>query len=97
MGIDLVREELISLGAAARKLPAHNGKKGVHPSTIWRWIRWGLTGRDGIVVLLESVKVGGRTFHERGSPAKVLGSTVPADSGEHTELKPKAAERDRGR
>ncbi len=54
MAIDPNTESLISLGEAARRLPARRGGKKPHVSCIYRWTATGCRG-----VVLESLQVGG--------------------------------------
>lgn len=60
---NLLDEECLSFGQAARRLPSLRGAiatgKGVHPVTLWRWAKRGLNGPDGRKVRLEIVRVGG--------------------------------------
>ena len=50
----LLKEELLSLPAAAGILPRRRGGKKVHTATLYRWTTTGLKG-----VVLESLQVGG--------------------------------------
>jgi hypothetical protein len=59
MAIDPLTEKLRSFAEAAGRLPALRGGKPVNPSTVWRWTTRGVRARDGIVVRLESIKIGG--------------------------------------
>src|SRR5262249_54301345 len=59
MAIDALTEKLRSFAEAASRLPALRGGKAVNPSTVWRWTRRGARARDGVLVRLESLKVGG--------------------------------------
>jgi hypothetical protein len=59
MPIDLAIERLLPLGDAARNLPPLRGGKDVSPSTVWRWASRGIRARNGAVVRLEIIKVGG--------------------------------------
>lgn len=61
MTIDVFCEEVVSLTQAAKRLPKVRNGKHPHVSTLYRWIIAGKTRRDGLVVRLESVKVGGTT------------------------------------
>ena len=53
-GGELLREELLSLPAAAKFLPRRRGGKKVHTATLYRWTTNGLRG-----VVLESLQIGG--------------------------------------
>jgi hypothetical protein len=59
MAIDPLTERLRSLAEAARRLPALRGSKPVNPSTVWRWTTRGVRNRDGVLVRLETIKLGG--------------------------------------
>jgi hypothetical protein len=59
MAVDPSTEKLRSFAEAARRLPALRGGKPVNPSTVWRWTRRGVRARDGRIVRLEAIRVGG--------------------------------------
>jgi hypothetical protein len=59
MAIDPLTEKLRSFAEAAKRLPALRGGKPVNPSTVWRWTTRGVRARDGTLVRLESLKIGG--------------------------------------
>ena len=59
MAIDALTETLRSFAEAAQRLPALRRSKPVNPSTLWRWTTRGVRARDGLIVRLESIKVGG--------------------------------------
>lgn len=48
---------LLTLAAAAKLLPNHP-----HPSALWRWSRRGLRARNGQVIHLQHVRLGGRVY-----------------------------------
>jgi hypothetical protein len=52
--IDMLAEELITMSAATRRLPARSGGKRPHPATVYRWAKQGVRG-----VKLESIRCGG--------------------------------------
>jgi hypothetical protein len=58
MSAKLLSEGLIRLSTVARLLPENRGGRGPHPSTISRWINFGVKTRSGRTVRLEAVKVG---------------------------------------
>jgi hypothetical protein len=60
MSINIFEESLLTFAQAARILPKTDRGTRVHISSIWRWARAGLKGTSGMVVRLETVKVGGR-------------------------------------
>ena len=59
MALDPLTEKLRSFTEAASRLPSLRGGKSVNPSTVWRWATRGVRARDGVLVRLESLKVGG--------------------------------------
>jgi hypothetical protein len=59
MAIDALTEKLRSFAEAAQRLPALRCGKPVNPSTVWRWTTRGVRDRDGLIVRLEAIKVGG--------------------------------------
>ena len=61
MAIDMFSEKIVSLKEATRLLPKSPRNKKLNVSTIYRWALGGLRSKDGIVVRLESVKIGGTT------------------------------------
>jgi hypothetical protein len=63
--LDVLREQLISLAAAAATIPpARNGRK-THISTLLRWIQTGAKAPDGSLVRLEGLRIGGRWMTSR--------------------------------
>ena len=59
MAINALTEKLRSFAEAASRLPALRGGKAVNPSTVWRWTTRGVRARNGVLVRLECLKVGG--------------------------------------
>lgn len=59
MAIDVFHEKVISLKEAAKRLPKTARNKKIHISTLHRWIQRGLQNKHGLVVRLESIKIGG--------------------------------------
>lgn len=59
MAIDVFSEKVVSLKEAVRMLPRKGHTNTLHFSTIYRWIMRGLKTKDGLVVRLETIKVGG--------------------------------------
>jgi hypothetical protein len=59
MPIDLATEAVRALAEAAGKLPHLRAARPVSPSTIWRWATRGVRARNGVVVRLETIKIGG--------------------------------------
>jgi hypothetical protein len=61
MAIDVFAEELLTLTEAAKRLPKLKSGKPPHVSTLYRWMQRGCHSHDGMVVRLETVKIGGTT------------------------------------
>ena len=59
MAIDALTETLRSFAEAAQRLPALRSGKPVNPSTLWRWTTRGVRARHGVLVRLETIKLGG--------------------------------------
>ena len=59
MAIDPLTEKLRSFTEAASRLPSLRGGKPVSPSTVWRWTTRGVRDRHGILIRLETLKLGG--------------------------------------
>jgi len=59
MAIDIFAEEMVTMRQAAKRLPRPRGTKPLHMSTMWRWSTAGLKAKDGQIVRLESVRIGG--------------------------------------
>jgi hypothetical protein len=60
MSIDTRAEQMFPLAVIRNFLPASSRTgKPVHPSVIFRWIRYGLKSGDGGKVHLEALKCGG--------------------------------------
>lgn len=59
MTIDPLTETLRSFAESAKRLPSLRGGKPVNPSTVWRWTTRGVRDRNGVLVRLEAIKVGG--------------------------------------
>jgi hypothetical protein len=62
MAIDAFQESLLSFAEAAKKLGKKREGKKPNLSVFYRWTLGGLRGKDGQIVRLEVLKVGGRTF-----------------------------------
>ena len=71
--MDLLTEELITLGVAADELPRVNGAP-IHHATVRTWARVGLHG-----IKLETVCVGGRRLTSREAVKRFL---VDLNAGE---------------
>jgi hypothetical protein len=70
MGIDINREELISLAEVSRAVP---GRPAL--STIWRWRLKGVRN-----VRLETVVVGGRVYSSRQAVERFIAATTAVSS-----------------
>jgi hypothetical protein len=70
--LDISAESLISINAAAKKIPGRP-----HIGTVWRWILTGLNGTK-----LESAKVGGRRYTSEEAIQRFIAATTAAADGE---------------
>lgn len=61
MAIDVFQETVLTLAEAAKRLPKTRPGRKLHVSTLYRWIMGGCKSRDGMIVRLETVKIGGTT------------------------------------
>jgi hypothetical protein len=61
MAIDVFIEKVVTLREAIALLPKTPRNKKLHVSTLYRWFLAGLRSKDGMVVRLEVVKIGGTT------------------------------------
>ena len=60
MAIDVFQEAVISFEEATKRLPKGRHGKKLHVSVLYRWVNGGLRSKDGQIVRLEMVKIGGR-------------------------------------
>ena len=60
MSIDVFQETVFSFAEATRRLPKGCHNKKLHVSVLYRWVNAGLRSKDGQVIRLEMVKLGGR-------------------------------------
>lgn len=58
--INLISENVLSFGQAAKRVPPTRAGRPTSPSTIWRWFSHGCRAADGRLVRLEAVRLGGR-------------------------------------
>jgi hypothetical protein len=74
--IDLATEVSISLAAAARLVPARDGKR-THFSTIVRWVLTGARGPQGQRVRLEALRIGSRWVTSREAIQRFAEALTP--------------------
>ena len=61
MAIDVFQESMLSFAEVTKRLPRSFRGKKLHVSTLYRWVQGGLRSRDGQIVHLEMVKIGGQS------------------------------------
>lgn len=61
----ILREQTLSLSAAARTIAEMTGSRAPHVSTIYRWCTRGVRGADGTPVQLGYVRIGRRHITSR--------------------------------
>jgi len=76
VGIDLNREQVLSLAEAAQTLPAPDGKH-VATSTVWRWCKRGIRG-----VRLEYARIGRRMVTSREALTRFANRLAERDAEE---------------
>src|SRR5262245_51788545 len=57
---EVLNGSALSLSKAARQFPSFRQNRPVAPSTVFRWIRFGVLLPDGRRVRLEAIRLGGR-------------------------------------
>lgn len=62
MAIDVFAEEMVTMNEAANRLPRPRGGKPVSRSTLWRWTYGGLKAKDGQIIRLDTVRIGGTVY-----------------------------------
>src|SRR5690242_7528504 len=65
--IKLASEPVFPLKKGPDHLPRLRGEKKVHPSTMFRWSKYGVRADDGQIVLLETIRVGRTTCTSEGA------------------------------
>src|SRR5262245_4075347 len=68
-------EQLLTLSAAAREIPGPSGR-GLHVSTLWRWMQRGVRG-----IRLETVMIGGIRYTSREALERFIAATTAAADG----------------
>lgn len=62
VAIDVFAEEMVTMNEAATRLPRPRGGKPVSRSTLWRWTYGGLKAKDGQIIRLDTVRIGGTVY-----------------------------------
>lgn len=60
MSIDVFQETVLSFEEATKKLPKGRHGNKLHVSVLYRWVNGGLRSKDGQIIRLEMLKIGGR-------------------------------------
>lgn len=81
--IDFEQEVLITLAAAARKVPGRVPGKPVHTATLARWATRGVNGRQ-----LETLKIGGRLFTSVEALSRFVSALNTSPQHENHEVRP---------
>lgn len=79
---DLTTEQLLTLVQAARLFPPARLGRPVSHSTIWRWIRRGVSIEGGSVVRLEVVRLSGRWLTSREAISRFVARQTPVGAAE---------------
>ena len=56
--IKLASERVFPLKKGSDHVPRLRGEKKVHPSTLFRWAKYGVRADDGEIVFLETIRIG---------------------------------------
>jgi len=72
MAIDINRERLLTISAAATSL-----QHRPHVATVWRWVQSGVRG-----VKLETILIGGRRYTSKEALERFIDRTTAAANGE---------------
>ncbi|MBA4068009.1 MAG: hypothetical protein C0501_30755 [Isosphaera sp.] len=76
---EILDGDALSLGAAARLLPAYRGAGTARQSTVWRWVNQGHR-RGGRVVKLEAARLGGRWLTSKAAIARFMAALTSTDT-----------------
>jgi hypothetical protein len=67
----------LNLGQAPRCFPPYRESRPVNPSTVFRWIMYGVHLRDGTRLRLEACRVGGRWLTSREAIKRFIDRQTP--------------------
>lgn len=93
---EIVNGDALTMGQAAKLIPAHRGDGTATPSSIWRWATQGAKAGDGRLVKLEVAQFGGRHLTSKAAIARfaaALSSTSADTTRTSTPKKRTAAQR----
>jgi Protein of unknown function (DUF1580) len=74
----LLTETILTLAAAARRLPGHRDGTHCNPSTIWRWGRKGAKSPGGQRIYLEMARMGGKWVTSLEAMQRFCDALTPA-------------------
>jgi hypothetical protein len=74
----------LTMGQAAKIVPAHRGEGRTNPATVWRWCTQGHKMPDGSFLKLECAKLAGRWLTTKSAIARFLTAITAASSPEAT-------------
>jgi hypothetical protein len=75
----------LSLTMTAKMFPGHRGQGTINPSTVFRWIKKGLTLAPGVVIRLEGCRAGARWLTSRAAVGRFIAAcTSVAESAAST-------------
>ena len=72
--MQIQKSQYITLAAVARECPGSPS-----PNTCWRWCRRGVPGRNGEIIRLGHVRIGGKIFVYRAALNEFFEATADAD------------------
>lgn len=81
---EIIGGDALTMGEAAKLLPAHRGEGHATVSSIWRWTTSGAKAADGRVVKLEAARFGGRHLTSRAALARFAAALSAPDTSPDT-------------
>ena len=67
---EIIAGDVLTMGEAAKLLPAHRGEGTATVSSVWRWATTGAKASDGRIIRLETARFGGRNLTSRAALAR---------------------------
>jgi hypothetical protein len=83
----ILQETIISLSAVSHSMPQLRAGCSVHPSTVWRWSRYGVNTPHG-KIKLEVASLAGRKVTSKEALQRFLARVNEAKSGATTVVSP---------
>lgn len=88
---NLLTENVISLGTAARMFPGSRGAEQTSPSTVYRWAVKGTRTSDGRTIRLEHFRAGCRVMTTRQAVERYVQALTSTGNSDTTPIRTPAA------